>query len=54
MLAWFQKSKRTSVYKKYYTWNPATCNCGNDKYLGSIIDNSVITCDVKCVNKCYE
>ena len=40
--------------KKYYTWNPATCSCGNDKYLESIIDNSVITCDVKSVNKCYE
>ena len=26
-------------------WHPATCNCENGKYLGSIIDNSVITYD---------
>ena len=25
--------------------NPATCSCENGKYLASIIDNSVITCD---------
>ena len=25
-------------------WNPATCSCQNDKYLESILDNSVITC----------
>ena len=26
-------------------WSPATCNCKNGKYLSSIIDNSVKTCD---------
>ena len=26
-------------------WNPATCSCENGKYLASIIDDSVITCD---------
>ena len=29
----------------YYIWNPATINCKNGKYLASISDNSVITCD---------
>ena len=28
-----------------YIWNPATCSCKNGKYLASIIDDSVITCD---------
>lgn len=26
-------------------WDPATCVCKNSKYLGSIIENSVIKCD---------
>ena len=26
-------------------WNPATSSCKNGRYLGSIIDDSVITCD---------
>ena len=26
-------------------WNPATCSCENGKYVASITDNSVITCD---------
>ena len=25
--------------------NPATCNCENEKYLASILDNSAIKCD---------
>ena len=33
------------VKKKNYIWNPTTCSCENGKYLASIIDNSVITCD---------
>ena len=33
------------VCKKYFVWNPATCTCKNDKYLASIIDNSVLTCE---------
>ena len=31
--------------QKVYIWNPATCSCENNKYLGSTIDDSVITCD---------
>ena len=31
--------------KKDYIWNPATFSCKNGKYLASIIDDSVITCD---------
>ena len=31
--------------KKKYVWNPATCSCENRKYLASIMDDSVITCD---------
>ena len=30
---------------KKYVWNPGTCNCENGKYLASIMDDSVITCD---------
>ena len=30
---------------KGYIWNTATCRCKNGKYLASIIDDSVITCD---------
>ena len=31
--------------KKDYIWIPVACSCENDKYLGSIIDNSVIMND---------
>ena len=31
--------------KKDCVWNPAMCNCENEKYLASIMDDSVITCD---------
>ena len=30
---------------KDYVWNPATCIGENGKYLASIMDDSVITCD---------
>ena len=33
------------ICEKDYIWNPATCSCKNSKYLRSIIDDSVITCD---------
>ena len=33
------------VREKDYVWNPATCSCENGKYLASVMDNSVITCD---------
>ena len=31
--------------KKDYIWNPAICSYKNSKYVGSIIEDSVITCD---------
>ena len=37
--------KKHNICEKDYIWNPATCSSKNDKYLGSIIDNSVIACD---------
>ena len=39
------RKKIICVKIKKHIWNPATCTCENDKYSGSIIDNSVITCD---------
>ena len=30
--------------KKDKIWNPAACSCENGKYIGSITDDSVITC----------
>ena len=41
---WFE-SKKYRICEKGYIWNPATCKCKNGKYLASIIDDSVITCD---------
>ena len=32
------------MWKKGYIWNPATFSCENDKYVESIIGDSVITC----------
>ena len=37
--------KKHHICAKDYIWNPATCSCENVKYLASIIDDSVITCD---------
>ena len=37
--------KKCHVHEKDYIWNSATCSCENGKYLASIIDDSVITCD---------
>ena len=31
--------------KNNYIWNPGTCSCENGKYVGSIIDDSMITFD---------
>ena len=31
--------------KKYYSWNPSTCICENDKYLKRLVDDSKIMCD---------
>ena len=37
--------KKRHICGKDFIWNPATCNCENAKYLASIIDDLVITCD---------
>ena len=37
--------KEYKLCKKYYTWNHVTCSSKNDKFLASIIDDSLITCD---------
>ena len=37
--------KKRHVCEKDYIWNPATRSCENGKYLASIMDDSVITCD---------
>ena len=41
----FDVRKIHPICEKYYIWNPATSSCENGKYLASIIDDSVITCD---------
>ena len=33
------------MLEKDCIWGPATCSCENGKYVVSIIDDSVITCD---------
>ena len=33
------------IYFEKYIWNPATCSCKNGKYVGSITDDFVISCD---------
>ena len=38
-------SVKSVIYVKKIFWNPATCNCTNWKYLASVMDDSVITCD---------
>ena len=37
--------KKRHVCEKDYIWNAATCSCENGKYLASIMNDSVITCD---------
>ena len=37
--------KEHHVQGKDYIWNPARCSCKNGKYLTSILDDSVMTCD---------
>ena len=34
--------KKHHIYKKDYIWNPSTCICENEKYLASIMNESVI------------
>ena len=38
-------TKKLKYVKKIYIWNPSAYSCKNGKYLASIIDDSVITCD---------
>ena len=43
---WFKcKNPKKHVCEKDYIWNPANCSCKNGKYLASVTDDSVITCD---------
>ena len=39
------KNPEKTLWEKDYIWNPATCSYESGKYLGIIIDNSLITCD---------
>ena len=43
------KIQENIMSKKNYICNRSTCTCENGKYLGSIIDDSVIMCD-KIIN----
>ena len=45
--------KKTHLREKDYVWNPATCKYENVKYLASVMDDLVITCDeiVESYNK---
>ena len=51
---WYQKwnndkcwceCKKHHISEKVYIWNPLTGSCKNGKYIASIIDDSVNTCD---------
>ena len=33
------------MWENGYLWNPRACTCKNGKYLGSIIDAMIVTCD---------
>ena len=55
-----EKFERILCVQKIYIWNPATCCCKYDKYLGSIIDYSVLISheileklNKNCFNKKY-
>ena len=41
---WCECKKRHAC-EKDYVWNPATWSCENGKYLASVIDDSMISCD---------
>ena len=45
--------KKHHIHEKEYVWNPSTYICENGKYLASIIDDSVITCD-EVIESCDE
>ena len=48
---WWNNNKCPCEYKKHhgcekdYIWNTTTCSYQNRKYLASVTDDSVITCD---------
>ena len=37
--------KKPHLCEKDYIWNSVTCSCKNGKFLTSVTDHSVITCD---------
>ena len=37
--------KKRHACEKDYAWTPSTRNCENGKYIASIMDNSMITCN---------
>ena len=39
------KCKKHFICQKYYIWNPAPCSCENEKYLATVMDDSVIMCN---------
>ena len=39
------KCKKHFICQKYYIWNPVPCSCENEKYLATIMDDSVIMCN---------
>ena len=41
----YQCNCKKHICEKDYIWNPSTSSCKNNKYLASIIDISLITCD---------
>ena len=44
--SWNNDKRQCECKKRQdYTWNSATCNCENGKYLASIMDDSAIICD---------
>ena len=45
--------KKYHACEKDYIWNLATCSCGNGKYVGSFIDNSLIMRDEIIEEKKY-
>ena len=59
--------KKHPLCEKDYVWNTTVCICENGKYLASIMDDSVITCDeiidveetnfneitITCKRKCF-
>ena len=45
MSVYVWKPKRTSCVQRNCVWNSATCSYKNGKYVGSIIDNSVVICN---------